>query len=138
MFHDYGIAVDASSKIDIRASQLSFQHVGKAYLDTFAPIFITGLRISGQNVIVEGFSVTNGIPTMHSNTMSGSDCLTLLPDLRLATFTPDRLGSVKSPVESLDLSLPTEYYGASNARKDVRNGWRVESFEGSQARLVRK
>lgn len=143
VFRNESIAVNASREISLPARDLSSKHVGwaykrESYIQIADPIFITKLAIEGQQIVVTGFSVEYGNPVIHKDVLVPQDKLVLFPDLRLATITPNQVGSVDYPVEALSLSLPRDHYDSANARKDKRNGWRVESFEGNQARLIRQ
>lgn len=143
VYQSKSAAEDASREINLLAQDLSSKHVQRAYkrltyLKISAPIFITKISTDGQQIVVEGFSVEYGVPTLHEDILSSQDKLVVFPDLRLATVTPNQVGSVDYPVESLALTLPHDHYDSANDRKDKRNGWRVESFEGAQAKLIRQ
>lgn len=142
-YRNTSIASDASREIKLLAQDLCGKHVGwafkkESYLSIADPIFITNISTDGQQIIVHGFSVERGVPTIHEDYLASREKLVLFPDLRLAMITPDRAGSKESPIESISMSLPHGFYDSANDRKDKRNGWRVESFEGSQAKLIRQ
>lgn len=123
--------------LELIASQLSGKDVGHAMEDAGDMLFITGVEHTRQKTTVTGVSAPFGVPALRKLELNGSQEVKLFPDVRMASFTMGNYGTVKTPVESIEVQLPHGHYGSANLRKDQRNGWRVESFEGTKIGLTR-
>lgn len=118
------------------ARDLSDQHLGMAYEDLGTIIFISNIYSIDDIVVIDGFDFLFGVPRTYSKSTSGKSLVKMLPDLRLAAFTPyyaDR--DDVDIVESVSVSLPMGIYKMSNSRQDKRGGWKLDSFDGRQIEL---
>lgn len=125
-------AVSASSRKKILAGELSARNMGTAFLYIYEPYFIVGFTVKSETVTINALSVENGSPTLREFDYKRSDPMTLLPDLYLALFTPQHADDNKdSPVESVNVSLPSNPWILPKVKTSRKNEWAIETANAS-------